>query len=226
MIHCFANSFFSCHLLISFCISAVGIYLAASWPESKRCEAYFIMLYARAGFFAVTWIFDYIVRYHHEQLRLDGYHDFYRATKVHKSIPLTIVSLWNSAFLAVSAGIQHYYGEGFFLKCLDVYMSPVIYITAFNVAETLVFLAVHGSYINRVTKFNNSRLPPDALQGINIAAGGSVGLMQRGADVTELLEKQADLIHYLQHKQQNLNQKIMQMSNQLRTVTLGPHPII
>lgn len=46
--------------------------------------------------------------------------------------------------------------------------------------------------------------------------------MQRGADVTELLEKQADLIQYLQQKNQNLNQKICMMSNQLRTVTLGP----
>jgi TMEM192 family len=183
------------------------------------------MLYARAGFFLVTWIFDFIVRYHHDQLRLDGYHDFYRSTKVHKSIPLTIVSLWNSAFLAVSAGLQHFYGDGFFLQCLETYASPVIYITAFSVAETLIFFVTHGSYINRVLKFNSLQMPPDALQGINSAAG-SVGLMQRGSDVTELLEKQADLIVYLQNKQQNLNQKIMQMSNQLRTVTLGPHPVV
>lgn len=93
------------------------------------------------------------------------------------------------------------------------------------VAETLIFFVVHGSYISRVMRFNAARMPPDALQGINTVTG-SVGLMQRGADVTELLEKQADLIQYLQQKTQNLNQKMMQMSNQLRTVTLGPHPSI
>ena len=68
-------------------------------------------------------------------------------------------------------------------------------------------------------------MPPDALQGIN-SVTGSLGLVQRGADVTELLEKQADLIQYLQDHNQKLNQKLMMMSNQLRTVTLGPHPSI
>lgn len=216
---------FSLHLLISTIISIFGIILAATWPDYKRCEAYFIMLYVRAGFWLITWLFDYIVKYHHDQLRLNGYHDFHRATNTHKSIPLTIVSLWNTTILAVAAGIQHYYGDGFFEKCLDTYMSPVVYIVGFTVVETLIFFVVHGSYISRVSKFNNSRLPPDALQGINTVTG-SVGLMQRGADVTELLEKQADLIQYLQDHNQKLNQKLMMMSNQLRTVTLGPHPSI
>lgn len=141
--------------------------------------------------------------------------------RTHKSVPLTIVSLWNTAILAVSAGIQHYYGEGFILKCTESLASPIVYIVAFCIAETLIFFVVHGTYINRVVRFNTAKMPPDALQGINTITG-SVGLMQRGADVTELLEKQADLIQYLQQKNQNLNQKIMQMSNQLRTVTLGP----
>lgn len=175
--------------------------------------------------FSAAQIFNYIINYHHEQLRLNGYHDFHRATNSHKSVPLTIVSLWNTAILAVSAGLQHYYGEGFLVKCMESFCSPIVYITAFTVTETLIFFIVHGSYINKVMKFNRTRSPPDALQGISTITG-SVGLMQRGADVTELLEKQADLIQYLQQKQQSLNQKIMQMSNQLRTVTLGPHPTI
>lgn len=111
------------------------------------------------------------------------------------------------------------------MKCIENYFSPIVYIAAFTVAETLIFFVVHGTYINKVNKFNSSRMPPDALHGINTVTG-SVGLMQRGADVTELLEKQADLIQYLQDHNAKLNQKLMQMSNQLRTVTLGPHPSI
>jgi hypothetical protein len=49
----------SLHLLISTTISVTGIVLAATWPEAKRCEAYFIMLYARAGFWVVTWVRRY-----------------------------------------------------------------------------------------------------------------------------------------------------------------------
>jgi len=206
---------FSLHLLISTIISLIGIIIAATWPQSKRCEAYYIMLYARAAFWLVTWLFNYIVKYHHEQLRLNGYHAFHRATETLKSIPLTIVSLWNTVILAVAAGMQHYYGDDFSMKCVESYLSPVVYIICFSVAETLVFFAVHGTYINRVVKFNNAQMPPEALQGINTVIG-SVGLMQRGADVTELLEKQADLIHYLRDHNMKLNQKLMQMANQLR----------
>jgi len=170
-------------------------------------------------------LFDFIVKYHHNQLRLNGYHEFFRDTQCHKSVPLLVVSLWNTAILGVAAGIQHYYGDGFFEKCIESFFSPVVYITAFSCAESVVFLFVHGLYIRRVVKFNNAAMPPDALRGINTAAG-SVGLMQRGADITELLEKQADLISYLKEHNARLNQKLMQMSNQLRTVTLGPHPSI
>jgi TMEM192 family len=148
-------------------------------------------------------------------LRLNGYHDFHRASKTHKSIPLTIVSLWNTTILAVAAGLQHYYGDGFFEKCIETYLSPVVYITTFTVVETMIFFLVHGTYINRVLKFNKSQMPPDALQGINTVTG-SVGLMQRGSDVTELLEKQADLIVYLKDHNAKLNQKLMQLSNQVR----------
>lgn len=141
----------------------------------------------------VSQIFDYIVQYHHNQLRINGYHDFHNATRIHKSLPLTIVSLWNTTILAVAAGLQHYYGgTGFFEECFESYLSPVVYVTAFTVAETLIFFLVHGCYIKRVMNFNNAKNPPDALQGINTAAG-SVGLMQRGADVQELLEKQGNL---------------------------------
>jgi hypothetical protein len=154
------------------------------------------------------------VRYHHEELRLNGYHEFHRATHTLKSVPLVIVSLWNSTILAVAAGLQHYYGEGFFEKCIESTYSPIVYVTAFNVAETLLFFIVHGSYIRRVMKFNRAQMPPDALQGINTVTG-SVGLMQRGADTTELLEKQADLIIYLRDHNAKLNQKLMQMSNQV-----------
>ena len=172
-------------------------------------------------------IFNYFVQNHHEKLRLNGYHEFYRQTKIHKSIPFHIVSLWNTVILAISAGLQHYYGEGFLDKCLASLCNPLIYITVFSLAETVIIFIVNGSYINKVLKFNSVKSPPDALSGISTQTG-SVGLLQRGnrADITELLEKQADLIQYLQQKQQNLNQKIMQMSNQLRTVTLGPHPTI
>lgn len=65
-----------------------------------------------------------------------------------KGIPLQIVSLWNSMLLAVQALIQHYYGEQFLTHCLAAgWLSPVSYVTIFNVAESLVLFVTHGCYI-------------------------------------------------------------------------------
>lgn len=211
---------FSIHLVISSCISLTGIILAATWEDSQRCEAYFIMLYLRAAFWLITYLFDYFVKHHHEKLRLDGYHDFHRSTTQHKAVPLQIVSLWNTFLLAIQTLIQHYYGDSFAEKCIvGGYLSPIVYITMFSSLETSVFCFVHGSYIAKVVRFNRLAPPPDALQGSRVNSSGSLGLTQRGLSTTELLEKQADLINYLKDHNLKLNQKIMQMNAQVRTVT-------
>ncbi|CAG9798147.1 unnamed protein product [Chironomus riparius] len=219
---------FSIHLLISTAISITGIVLAALWPDYKRCEAYFIMLYLRAGFYVITVIFDYLVKSHHKQLRLNGYHDFLRDMGEHHTVPLRIVNLWNSTILAVAAGLHHYYGEDFMAKCLaTIVYTPLFYLTAFNVTESLIFYFVHGSYIARVVKFNNLQLSPDAMRGSSSSTVGSLGLVHSQSEVTDLLEKQSDLIEYLRDHCNRLNQKLQQMSNQLRTVTISsPHPAI
>ncbi|XP_055636309.1 transmembrane protein 192-like isoform X2 [Toxorhynchites rutilus septentrionalis] len=211
---------FSIHLLISSCISVAGVVLAATWEDSCRCEAYFIMLYLRAAFWLLTYLFDHFVKNRHENLRLDGYHEFHRAIAYHKTVPLQIVSLWNTFLLAVQALIQHYYGDNFAEKCAVAGLFvPIVYITMFCSLETLVLCFVHGSYIAKVVHFNRAAAPPDALQGSRGHSGGSLGLTQRGLSTAELLEKQADLISYLKDHNLKLNQKIMQMNAQVRTVT-------
>jgi hypothetical protein len=241
------DSYSSFHLLISTTISTVGIVLAATWPESKRCEAYFIMIYGRFIFFVLTWvkrfkvttrmshphylclfllqIFDCIVKHHHQKLKLNGYHDFAREMQNHHTLPLKIVSLWNTVILAVAAGIHHYYGENFMQKCIKSLFSPVVYLTAFNVLETLIFLIIHGTYILKVVKFNSQQLAPDAMRGTSSSTSGSLGLIHHQSEVHELLEKQSDLIEYLREHCNRLSQKLL--SNQLRTVHLAsPHPAI
>ncbi|XP_064550462.1 transmembrane protein 192 [Drosophila montana] len=214
---------FSIHLLISTVISCVGIGLGALWPEDRRCDAYFIMLYLRATFWVITFIFDHFVKKQHDDLRLNGYHDFHRDTNMQKGIPLQIVSLWNSMLLAVQAMIHHYYGEQFWTHCAAGWLSPISYVTAFSVAENMVLAATHGCYIDKVSKFNKAKLSPDVLRGAD-RAGGSLGLMQPGGDTAELLEKQADLIAYLRDHTHKLNQKLHQMQTNVRPVRVPQIP--
>lgn len=210
----------SVHILVSVTISLIGILLAAAWPIEKRCEAYFIMMYLRASFWLITFIFDHIIKKHHDTLRLNGYHEFHRSAAVHKSVPLLIVSFWNSMLLGVQAFIHHYYGLDFWQHCEEGFLSPVNYIVAFHLSETLVLAVTHGNYTCQVIGFNRSAQPPDALRGAN-SASGFLGLMQPGGNITELLEKQADLIAYLKDHNQKLKQKLHEMQLTSRTVNIS-----
>lgn len=73
--------------------------------------------------------------------------------------------------------------------------------------------------IAKVRTFNRNCPVPDALLGSH-HMGGSVGLTQRGADMAELFEKQADLISYLKDHNLRLNQKLMQLNAHVRTVAM------
>lgn len=168
-------------------------------------------------------IFDHFVKRQHNQLRLNGFHNFYRETHVHKSIPFHIVNLWSAAYLGIQTLMHQYYGDDFMAKCIIAeVLAPVVYATLFSVTETLLLAIVHGTYIAKVVRFNRSQQLPDALRGSHSTGEGLVGLTQRNASVIELLEKQADLINYLKDHNLRLNQKLMQLNSQVRTVTLPP----
>ncbi|KAL5291187.1 TMEM192 family protein [Megaselia abdita] len=172
------------------------------------------MLYLRGAFWFVTLIIDHFAKHRHEQLRLNGYHDFHKETNMHKGVPFYVVSLWNSTILTVQALMQQYYGDAFGDACIQSVLSPVIYITLFNIAENIVLAGVNGSYISKVRKFNKAAPQPDALKGLDTAEG-SIGVSWPGGNVHELLEKQADLISLLKDHNSSLCERIMHLNSRL-----------
>ncbi|XP_037806405.1 transmembrane protein 192 [Lucilia sericata] len=203
---------YSIHLVVSVIISFVGILLSALWSEEKRGEAYFIMTCLRVAFWLLTFLFDHMIRGRHNELRMNGYHDFHRSIVRLNGVSLNIVSAWNTILLMVQALLHHFYGT----QEWDSWFTPVTCIAMFQISETLVLVTTHSTYIVKVYKFNKNSSCPDALAGTNMVAG-SLGLMQPGGNVAELLEKQADLISYLKDHNQKLNQKLHHMQLTART---------
>lgn len=74
--------FTGCLLVVNFC--KFRLYLFSLQYTNRNW--FFFRSYIHAQ------VFDYFINHRHEQLRLNGYHEFYRATSVHKAIPLCIVS--------------------------------------------------------------------------------------------------------------------------------------
>jgi len=206
----------SAHMVISIAISVIGAFLAFVWQSDTQCEEYFIILYIRCVYWVLTFLYDHIIKYQHEQLRMSGYHEFYRATLIHKGIPLHTVSLWNTVILGIQTVMQHQYGADFFSHCTKNFFSPTVYICLFCAFETIILLFVHGTYIMRVSRFNKATMPPDAFRGLSPSLS-SVGVAMRDSEMADLLEKQADLIHYLKDHNIKLNQKLMTLNAQVRS---------
>ncbi|XP_061397012.1 transmembrane protein 192-like [Musca vetustissima] len=207
---------FSIHLSLSVTISFVGIALSVSWPEELHNKAYFIMTCLRVTFWLITFLFDHLVRKRHNDLRMNGYHDFHRTITMHNGVALNVVSAWNTILLLTQALLHHL--EGSFVW--NSWFTPISCMVALQVAETIILMATHGCYIAKVFKFNKNANAPDALMGTNTSSG-SLGLMQPGGNVAELLEKQADLIAYLKDHNQTLNQKLHHMQLNTRVSPLG-----
>lgn len=183
-------------------------------------------------------LYDHIIKYHHEKLRMSGYHEFYRATLVHKGLPLYTVSLWNTVIFCIQTIMQQQYGPEFFNHCTKSVFSPTCYVVMFCAFETVILLIIHGTYIQRVVRFNRAGLPPDVFRGLSASVSSvsprsrasvcsdckcsripQVGVTTRDAETSDLLEKQADLINYLKDHNNKLNQKLMALSAQVKAAS-------
>lgn len=98
---------------------------------------------------------------------MNGYHEFYRSTSLHKGVPLHIVSLWNTIILGIQTIMQHEYGPDFFDHCTRHLFSPTANIVMFSALESCILIGIHSWYISRVMKFNRATLPPDAYRGLS-----------------------------------------------------------
>lgn len=84
---------------------------------------------------------------------------------------------------------------------------------------------IYFPFSERVHRFNYLKPPPDVTQEEwltsfnqdSYAGGSGIGFHQRGSNVTELLEKQADLIRYLRDHNVNLSHRMMLLASQRTT---------
>lgn len=201
------------HLLLSMSIFISGVYLELQWLTEENCRTYYLMIYIRCGFWVITFIIDILITNQHNNLRREGYHDFYRKQILtYKNAPLSIVTLWNMIMFLVQTIMVNCHGSEFSLHCRKGVQSPMTYACIFCGFETILLMVLHGTYFIKVYHFNATHFLPDALRDIEQPFIGSFGITIENVRIVDLLEKQADLIYY--HKEQNCNlkRKLLQLN--------------
>ena len=87
-----------------------------------------------------------MIRQRHNDLRLNGYHNFHRNVIRQNGISLTVVSGWNTLLLMVQALLHHYYGT----QLWNSWFTPITCIAMFQISETVILITTHSTYIGRV----------------------------------------------------------------------------
>lgn len=190
----------------------------------------------------ITLFADHLVKAKHHDLRICGYLDFYQSTYQHIRTPLFIVSLWNTTYLFLAVLLHHTHKHNYEEYCHSSrWFSPLNYIMLLTTLELSIIFPVYVTYISkffylcvvvhilqwalfieRVLKINRTKPPPDVMREEWLANftqnsySGEVGYYQRGTILSDLLEKQADLIRYLRDHNVKLSHRIMLLASNRR----------
>ncbi|XP_031784983.1 transmembrane protein 192 isoform X2 [Nasonia vitripennis] len=213
-------------LIFGVALEITGIIFVSMWPEEKnKCDTYFVLLYLHCAYWLLIMVVDHLVKARHHTLRICGYLDFYQSTYQHIRTPLFISSLWNTIYLLLSVILHHTHKNNYENYCrASEWFTPLNYILLLTTFELIIIVPVYINYIKRVVRFNRTKPPPDVtreewlMSFTQDSYTGEVGYHQRGLNLAELLEKQADLIRYLRDHNVRLSHRMMLLASHRRAM--------
>ncbi|KAL0109890.1 hypothetical protein PUN28_013494 [Cardiocondyla obscurior] len=188
-------------------------------------DTYFIFLYLHCAYWLSVMTIDHIVKAKHYNLRINGYLDFYQSTYQILRTPLFIASLWNVYYLLLAAVLHQTHKVDYEQYCRrSKWFTPLNFVYYPFLLEYLITFLAYVKYIKKVREFNRLRPPPDVTRDEwlspftqdSYSGMGEIGYRQRGRNLEELLEKQADFIRYLKAYNMKLNHKIELFAGKLR----------
>lgn len=180
---------------------------------------FYFLLVLHVSLWVVVFISDRILQCLHHKSQANGYLQFFRETKELRRLPHAILSLGNAVLLLIVAVFSNKSHEGSLARysILQIVFS----------IEFVICVPGIMWYLVKVVKFNRKRPLPDA-QNVDFVSqnyGDAPGTLSitgyRDNDyLDEVLEKQADMIRYLQQHNANLGKRLMKLTTQQRRNSL------
>ncbi|MEE6461073.1 hypothetical protein FKM82_001182 [Ascaphus truei] len=189
-------------------LAFVTFVLCSFYDEEKKCMQYMkpfdltsVLIISKV----ILWIFEVLyerfVQHHHSKVRNRGYLNLYRSTRQLKVLPLIVHSTGNAAVLLIISA-QNSFGNW--------YLYVILSVLGLELILSLIFLTI---YTVRIHKFNRRMPSPDIIEEEQMHAYGSnvnseIGFRE-GTSLEEIVEKQGDVIEYLQQHNALLSKKLL-----------------
>lgn len=169
------------------------------------------------GLWVTLFVLDRVLQHQHHLSQSLGYLEFFRETKELRRLPHSILSIGNAVLLIISAVIG---GDSNKMNRGGLALYNILQIT-FSIEFVLCVPGILW-YLVKVVKFNKRKPLPDAEDSdflstyINRGASATLSITGfRDNDyLDEVLEKQADMIRYLQQHNANLGKRLMKLTAQ------------
>ncbi|XP_070548551.1 transmembrane protein 192-like [Ptychodera flava] len=187
---------------------------ATTDTRHAHMRSFSILVYTHAALWLVVALIERYLRYHHYMFRRNGYLQFYRITKNVRRVPSVILSMGNALMLVVVMLVRDLNLDS---KPHSVF-EPIHYLELLITLELCLVMPCIVIYIVRSVRFNREKAAPDVEQD-DLMAGFLQSHVQT-ADIgfkdtdhlDDILEKQADMIRYLQQHNAHLGRRIMKLT--------------
>lgn len=160
----------------------------------------------------LTFVYDRYLHFHHHVLRKFGYLNFFMETKELRRVPMMIFSLGNAALLIVVAFTESRASRSFPLVRIFQIVASI---------EVGICLVAKMIYFSSIRQFNRLKRMPDVYN--NDIRGGLDTEMHNAPEIgfsdtdglDDVLEKQSEMIQYLQQHNTNLSKRIIELTQLL-----------
>lgn len=205
---------------------AVSFILPYMYPSEEvwKIKPYFLLVYCHVVLWVFLFLGDLYLRYYHHVLYCYGCIKFYQTTKFLRRMVFYIISGGNVVLLVIVTVVQ----ERCFnrLDCTKLLsLKPVQYIWILVCIEGLAAVFFLVQYLVITIRFQRNFKHPDVHQEDLISHMQFQGISEVGYldqdSIAELLEKQADLISYLQQYNAHLSQQLLKLKARLDSHSCG-----
>ncbi|NXJ77681.1 TM192 protein, partial [Trogon melanurus] len=161
----------------------------------------------------ILWIlhvfFERYIQHHHNKVRSRGYFSIYRSTRHLKRLPLLIHSTGNAALLLILS-VQHSFPDR-----SKVYLYLILGVLGLELISSLTCLVI---YTVKISNFNRAKPRPDIIEEEKMYAYPShitseIGFRENSS-LEEIVEKQGDVIEYLQRHNALLSKRLLALTSQ------------
>ncbi|XP_074847975.1 transmembrane protein 192 [Carettochelys insculpta] len=194
-----------------------GVYCSSVNPRKDECPGNYTnplkvqsaIIIAKVILWILHVLFERYVQHHHSKVRSRGYLIIYRSTRHLKRLPLFIHSAGNAALLLILS-VHHSFPD-----YSKTYLYLILGVLCLELICSLICIVI---YTVKISNFNEAKPRPDVIEEEKMYAYPShitseIGFRENSS-LEEIVEKQGDVIHYLQQHNALLSKRLLELTSQ------------